>query len=210
MIIFRHCCKRSTSDSSGEIRSSYFDLDEESSGSRPSRQHSYVNSEVRNMPTCSQPPPMTDPPAKPSQSKCFDQTARFHSSNGNEYASVCMPKQTRSTDRTLEHSYKNHVVGGACASGDSNRGSTSTEGDYDIVWDSMKFHKQFSMDNGKSPEARPSTSSDNIYSEIERVSHVNKSKIATKPVDLFPPSCQFGEHIGNTKAALTRTRSKSM
>lgn len=109
--------------------------------------------------------------------------------------------------KTADHSYKNQKFVGACASEGSNRGSTSTEGDYDVVWDSMKFHKQFNTNSQN--KARPSTSSDNIYSDLERVT-VDMSKSATKATDLFPPSSQFEEDMDSMKKGLTRTKSKSM
>ncbi|XP_045208508.2 uncharacterized protein LOC123560376 [Mercenaria mercenaria] len=121
----RGYCKRSSASSStGDLRTSYLDLEEDSTRTRSPRPHSYVNSDVRNQPTCSQPPPF-DELRKPNASKCQDFGARFQASNGNEYASVCMSKVEK---RGPVEQYDDLRHGAsACGSG-SNRGSTSSEG----------------------------------------------------------------------------------
>ncbi|XP_060588434.1 uncharacterized protein LOC132743872 isoform X1 [Ruditapes philippinarum] len=198
----RGYCKRSSATgSTGELRTSYLDLEEDSSRTRPSRPHSYVNSDVRNQPTCSRPPPADDL-RKPNSSKNQDQTARFQASNGNEYASVCMSK----FDKRGPLEQYDDLSHGASACGSSNRGSTSTEGDYDIVWDSVKFGKHL---NKLTKSARGSTSSENIYTEIEHVTRVEIPPISENCDNLFPPSDAFGLHGNGGKMPLGRTRSKS-
>lgn len=204
---FRGCCKRSDGDGSTEqIRSSYFDLEEESPASRTHRQHSYVNSEVSNQPTCSQPPPFDELNQKvQSHSKGKGHSARFQASNGNEYASVCMKKNDK---RAPPGQYDDlcHVTG-ACG---SNRGSTSTEGDYDIVWDSVKFGKHLSSLT-KSAK-RSSSSSENIYTEIDKVTRVelpakSGNDYITAQSKVWTP--HSGVQTKSGKMSVGRTRSKS-
>ncbi|KAL4229124.1 hypothetical protein ACF0H5_012163 [Mactra antiquata] len=158
----RGCCKKGSGDHTGSR--SYLDLDEQSintaSTSVQSRPHSYVNSDVSNLASCSRPPPSNDV----NDGKCKGQTsgAKYHSGGGNEYASVCMKKNRRSEN----------VDSADCGKGASNRGSTSTsEGEYDVVWDSVNFTKHLNS-LGKAAK-RESTTSENIYSEIEKVAHVD-------------------------------------
>lgn len=192
----------------GRVNRSYLDLDEESantsSTSVPSRPHSYVNSDVRNLPTCSQPPSYDDALNKGNACKGQAPSAKFHSSSGNEYASVCMKKG----DRKKRHEDTENA---SCGKGASNRGSTSTsEGEYDVVWDSVKFSKHLSC-LGR-PAKRESCSSENIYTEIEKVSHVDLPEddyLVARPT-LFPSNEQFGASAVNGKSELARTRSDSL
>lgn len=95
---------------------------------------------------------------------------------------------------------------GESACGSSNRGSTSTEGDYDIVWDSVKFGKHL---NKLTKSARGSTSSENIYTEIDNVTRVDIPAISENHDNLFPPSDAFGLEMNGGKMPLGRRRSKS-
>lgn len=100
---------------------------------------------------------------------------------------------------------------GACGT-TSNRGSSSSEGDYDIVWDSVRFGKH--LNTLTKSLKRESCSSENIYTEIDRVSHVDiPQKLANGHIstqtNLFPPMDEFGLKIIGEKNSLGRTRSKS-
>ena len=200
------------SGSGGQIRDSYLDLDESTMASRgstvtrPQRplSHSYVNSDVSNAPSGSQTGFASDDPPLKGKGSGYVDTSRRPGTVGNEYASVSMSRIAE-RERQLELASQS---AGAC--GFSQRGSTSTEGDYDIVWDSVKFGKQLKAAMGNSN--RDSVASDNIYTEIERVtrSELPVQNSIVCPSELFPPSDQFGRESSTFKPNLSRTRSKSL
>ncbi|XP_052803285.1 uncharacterized protein LOC128233586 [Mya arenaria] len=127
MVRRKGCCKRS---SGGQTRTSYLDLDESAMTSRNARtrpprplSHSYVNSDVSNAPSCSQQRfDSSDPPLKSKGGS--EQEDQSYRSTGNEYASVCMSKIAQRDNDFSPMSDDD----GACNSGYTNRGSTSTEG----------------------------------------------------------------------------------
>ncbi|XP_052286787.1 uncharacterized protein LOC127882273 isoform X1 [Dreissena polymorpha] len=210
MLRRRGWCRKN--DTTGLSQSSYLDMDDQTprlrpATSRPPRplSHSYVNSDVSNAPSSSRTSQFSND-SPPLKSKSAHAQDKPKPAIGNEYASVCMSK-IQSEGKEFDR-----LETGACASGYKN-----AEGEYDIVWDSEKFSKHLKMFGCNSDSSRNSTTSENVYTDIEKVSSSEyeentDSEYISMPCQLFPPSELFGEHQieGDGKQSLCRKKSQSL
>lgn len=144
-IIFRHCHRRTTSEDNTRINSNYFDREEDPVSHQSS--HSYVNE--ANQATSSSKSARGLAATRQQEQKavessklgnCQTESSIYYTVNGNEYATVLTGKPGNESYSGFE---------GACGtSSSSRRTSTSTDPDYDHVWDSLGKHGKKPVSNG--------------------------------------------------------------
>ena len=138
-------------------------MEEEPGVSRPTAHHSYVNTPSESQFSASASSSCQDTCSNPKAANTS--ATSLKPSCANVYASVKMAASEREAKCD---DVKGENVNSTSTFGlSSTRSSTSTEGDYDLVWDSVAFAN--CGPNKPVSENRVSQTSENIYTEIDKV-----------------------------------------